>query len=148
MSLMSSIRASHAVRLTQEFVGYLGASVAALALDVGVLWGLTHLMDTNYLLASAIGYCTGAVLHYILSVKLVFGARRVESPRLEFVLFSAIGVIGLIATQLVLKLFVDALHTDVMIGKVFAVGVSFVLNFTVRKAVLFSVRPAVAGKRG
>lgn len=127
--------------LAMEFAGYLAVSVAALALDVGLLTLLASVVHINYLAASAIGYCAGAVLHYILSVRFVFGARRLTDTRVEFVIFSLIGVVGLIATQIILKLSVDGLGLNYLVGKVGAVGVSFVLNFTIRKAMLFNVKP-------
>src|SRR5207342_3667899 len=38
---LKTLRADHPVRLTGEFAGYLAVSVAALALDVGLLWVMT-----------------------------------------------------------------------------------------------------------
>jgi len=124
--------------ISGEFWRYLMASVLALGLDFGLLYLLTEQAGLHYLTSSAISYSTGAVLHYIVSVSFVFRERRVTDPRLEFVGFFAIGLLGLAANQLVLKAAVDGLALSYLIGKVAAVGVSFTLTFVTRKAVLFT----------
>ena len=123
-----------------EFWRYLMASVLALGLDFGLLYLLTERVGLHYLSSSAISYSTGAVLHYVISVTFVFRERRVADPRLEFLGFFAIGLLGLAANQLVLKAAVDGLALSYLVGKVAAVGVSFILTFVTRRAVLFTTK--------
>ena len=124
--------------LNGEFWRYLAASVTALGLDFGLLWLLTSRVGLHYLTSSAISYSTGALLHYAISVTLVFRERRLADRRMEFVGFFAIGLLGLAANQLVMKAAVDGLHQSYLLGKVAATGVSFVLTFVTRRAVLFT----------
>ena len=121
-----------------EFWRYLLASVVALALDFGLLWLLTSRLGLHYLTSSAISYSAGAVLHYAISVRLVFRERRVSDRRKEFLGFFAIGLMGLAANQLVMRAAVEVLEQSYLIGKVAAVGVSFILTFVMRRAVLFT----------
>jgi putative flippase GtrA len=121
-----------------EFWRYLAASVASLSLDFGLLWLLTERVGLHYLSSAAISYSAGCVLHYALSVTLVFRARRVADRRMEFVGFFAIGLLGLAANQLVLKAAVELAGVSYLLGKVAATGVSFVLTFVTRRAVLFT----------
>jgi putative flippase GtrA len=123
-----------------EFWRYLAASVAALALDFGLLWLLTSRLGLHYLTSSAISYSAGAVLHYAISVTLVFRERRLADRRMEFMGFFAIGLLGLAANQLVMKAAVDGLGQSYLLGKVAATGVSFVLTFVTRRAVLFTAK--------
>lgn len=130
--------------LSGEFWRYLSASIAALGLDFGLLWLLTEHAGLHYLSSAAISYSAGAVLHYAISVRLVFRERRMADRRMEFASFFAIGLVGLAANQLVLKAAVDLAGVGYLLGKVAATGASFVLTFAARRAVLFTAaRPVV-----
>jgi putative flippase GtrA len=124
--------------LSGEFGRYLSASVAALSLDFGLLWLLTEHAGLHYLTSAAISYSAGALLHYAISVRLVFCERRVTDRRLEFVSFFAIGLVGLAATQLVLKAAVDYAGLGYMAGKFCATGASFVMTYVARRGLLFT----------
>ena len=124
--------------VTGEFWRYLTASVMALGLDFGLLWLLTEHAGLHYLTSAAISYSAGAVLHYAISVRLVFRERRLADPRLEFASFFAIGLVGLAATQFVLQAAVEILGVGYLLGKVAATGASFVLTFVARRALLFT----------
>jgi putative flippase GtrA len=121
-----------------EFWRYLAASVASLGLDFGLLWLLTERAGLHYLTSAALSYSAGCALHYAISVTLVFRARRVADRRMEFAGFFAIGLLGLAANQLVLKAAVELAGVGYLLGKVAATGVSFVLTFVTRRAVLFT----------
>jgi putative flippase GtrA len=123
---------------------YFAVSVVALAVDYGLLVALTERGRLHYLTASAISFTCGAVVHYALSVTLVFRTRRVADRRVEFIAFFAIGLIGLAVTQAVLAIAVEWLGLSYVVGKLAATGISFVLNFAARKAVLFTEGPAEA----
>jgi len=117
---------------------YFLVSVVALGVDYGLLLALTEIAHLHYLASSAISYTTGSIVQYALSVALVFRTRRLSDPRMEFAAFFGLGLFGLAATQLILKVSVDGLGLSYTIGKVGAVGVSFALNFVARKAILFT----------
>jgi putative flippase GtrA len=121
-----------------EFWRYLAASVVALGLDFGLLWLLTSGLGLHYLTSSAISYTAGAVLHYAISVRLVFRERPVADRRKEFLGFFAIGLVGLGANQLVMRAAVEVLGHSYLVGKVAAVAVSFILTFVLRRAILFT----------
>lgn len=124
---------------TSEFRRYVLASALALGVDFGLLYLLTQYAGFHYITAATISYCTGALVHYVISINLVFRNRSVADRRIEFAAFFAVGLLGLGATQLVLKIAVEGLGLNVMVGKAAATGVSFGLNFLVRKLVLFRV---------
>jgi putative flippase GtrA len=129
---------ARAAAVSGEFWRYLAASVIALGCDFGLLWLLTERAGMHYLASSAISYSTGAVLHYVISAAFVFRERRLSDRRAEFIGFFAIGLFGLAVSQLVMKAAVEGLGQSYLFGKVAAVGVSFVLTFVTRRAVLFT----------
>jgi putative flippase GtrA len=124
--------------LAHEGVRYLLVSGLALGLDWGILVALTEIGRLHYLVSSTVSYCVGAVAHYGLSVRLVFRTRRLTDRRAEFVGFFATGLFGLAVTQSVLWLCVNGLGFGYMIGKIAAVGISFVMGFLMRKVLLFT----------
>jgi putative flippase GtrA len=74
---------------------------------------------------------------YGLSVTFVFRERRMTDRRFEFICFVAIGMLGLAVNQLVLVGAVEGLALSYAVGKAAAAGISFVVNFAARRALLF-----------
>ena len=125
-------------RLIREFIGYGLSSGAGLALDYGLLVGLTELAHLPVGLSTAIGFCAGLVLVYFMSIRLVFKERTVSNAWAEFVTFCAIGLAGLAITEglmLGLTLYVGIPYA---LAKIPTAGIVFLFNFVARKAMLFT----------
>jgi putative flippase GtrA len=125
-------------RLIADLVGYGAASVAALALDYGLLLLCHQALGLSYLVAAAIGFSGGLALVYFLSVAFVFKDRRRAAPAVEFSTFVAIGVAGLLITEALMYLLVDRFGLPAAAAKIPTAGVVFLFNFTARRALLFS----------
>jgi putative flippase GtrA len=128
--------------LFHESWKYLFVSVVALAVDFGLLVGLTELCRLRYLVSAAVGFCAGLGVNYALSVTLVFRERRLSSRWLEFAGFFVIGALGLGLNQVLMKTFVETFGLAYALAKVPATGVGFVFNFVTRKLLLFSAPDA------
>ena len=120
-----------------EFLRYFVASAAALGADVG-LYRLGLQLGWAYSLAALLGFCAGAVVAYIASVRWVFSARTVRNPGLEFGIFVAVGVAGLLLTELLLWIAIGRLGLPPIWSKLGTSAVVFVFNFVLRKLLLFS----------
>ncbi len=121
-----------------EFARYLLVALAALAVDMLILSVMVRGFEIPIPWAAAAGFLGGGWVNYALSVRLVFAQRRMSSsPRSEFLYFMAIGVAGLLVTEVVMAagvvLFPEALGAI----KLAAAGVTFMINFLLRKMVLF-----------
>jgi putative flippase GtrA len=125
-----------------EFIRYFGCSAVALAADAGVYTACMKLLGWGYASAAAVGFVTGLVIVYALSVRLAFRTRRLADARAEFTLFAAIGAFGLVLTEALLWALVDGLDTEPVVARFLAAGLVFVANFSLRKLVLFSRRTA------
>ena len=136
------MRGAPAARLAGETWKYFLVSLVALAVDYGLLVFLTEVVRLHYLVSAAIGFCAGLAVNYALSVTLVFRERRLKSRRLEFAAFFAIGAIGLILNEALMKLFVETFGLGYVLAKIPATGVGFAFNFGLRKALLFTAAPA------
>jgi putative flippase GtrA len=117
---------------------YFLVSALSLGVDLGVFWTLVNKIGVHYLAANIVSVSAGLVVNYALSVTLVFKARRLKSRQAEFIGFVLIGLAGLAVNEALVALFVGGLGLGTLLGKVAAAGGSFVFNFGVRKALLFS----------
>ena len=120
----------------RELVLYGLASALALAVDWGLLLVLSRL-GANYLAASAVGFVCGMAVAYGLSVSMVFRHRPVSDRRREFAGFLGVGLAGLVLTQGLMALWVEALRLEPGLAKAPTAGLVFAFNFTVRRALLF-----------
>ncbi len=84
-------------------------------------------------LATAVGFCTGLLVNWILSVKFVFrqvADREEASSKKSFALFSLIGVIGLIITEVGILLLVALLPTFSLFGTTALLGTTWTKWFS------------------
>ncbi len=145
------VRGARAARRLAEFIRYFAASAGALCVDTG-LYRLGLQAGIAYQWAALIGFGAGAVVAYVASVAWVFEARTIRRATLEFGLFVAIGVAGLLLTEALLWLQIERWGLPPLWSKAGAAGVVFIFNFAVRKTLLFGPRqvsaepmPAAAG---
>ena len=130
-------------RVAGEGSRYLVASGLALTLDFGVYVGLIRLAGVAYLVAAPIGFTLGLAAIYALSVRWVFTHRRLADARVEFAIFSIIGVAGLGLNQLVLFVAVDRLSAPYELAKLASAAIVFCFNFGLRRLLLFTARKVV-----
>jgi putative flippase GtrA len=132
-------RSVNALRnLLQEGARYFIASAIALAIDAGAYVALIRLGRVDYLVAAPIGYALGIAVIYVLSIRWVFGTRRLNDERSEFLLFALIGITGLLMNQLVIYVCVEALSATYEVAKLTSAVLVFGANFGGRKLLLFT----------
>lgn len=106
--------------------------------DFGSLYILTDIIKVHYLISAAIAFTLGLITNYSLSIIWVFSKRTVADKRLEFILFSMIGLVGLGLNEVIIWFFTEWIHFHYLISKVFSTVVVFFWNFFARKKILFS----------
>ncbi|MDP6345247.1 MAG: GtrA family protein [Alphaproteobacteria bacterium] len=121
-----------------ELPRYFVVSGVALAADVTALYLLSQWFGAHYLIANPIAFILGAVVAYLGSVHWAFRSRRLQNAGLEFAIFAAIGVAGLVVNEAVLWLGIEVAALSLLLAKFGAAGASFAFNFVVRKLLLFS----------
>jgi putative flippase GtrA len=120
-----------------EFVRYFAVSLAALSIDFACLFAFVA-AGLHYLAANALAFALGALAAYLGSVRWVFARRRLADRRLEFALFAAIGAAGLLVNEIALWACLSMAATSLTVAKLGAASVSFLFNYGVRRAILFS----------
>jgi putative flippase GtrA len=127
-------------RLMPELSYYTIVSAVALAVDLVLFTALTR-GGMRAAVAGLCGYSVGLVLHYILSVRFVFEARSQDKSTVrQFIEFVVSGLIGLAITWLIIAVATEWLHLPALIGKIGAVGTSFIVVFLLRRGIVFAGR--------
>jgi putative flippase GtrA len=121
----------------KEAIGYGAASAGALVVDMSILWVLVRFFAWGYLAAATASFFAGAIVAYILSLKLAFKQHRLGDRRVEFVSFVAIGTVGLAINAGVISLAVRYLGLHYLLAKCVAAGFTFMCNFIARRQILF-----------
>lgn len=127
-------------KLSFELFGYAIASAVALGVDMGLLKALVSLAGWHYLVAATVSFIVGAVVAYTLSVRLAFGSRRVTNRSVEFLYFAGLGVVGLGVNAAAISVCVGLVGLALMQAKLVAATCTFVTNFSLRRALLFTPR--------
>jgi len=118
---------------------YVLASVVALGADTG-LFMLLVLQGLLPVTASAIGYCTGIIVHWLVSSRAVFAdetaARGTRERHKQKLLFVGSALVGLALTMAIVG-GGHALGLLPIIAKIIAIIVSFQATYMLRRAVVF-----------
>lgn len=135
--LISSILSKSDKTFIQLFrYGFVGG--IAYCVDFGFLFFLTEVIKIHYLISAAIAFILGLITNYALSILWVFPKRTLADKRMEFLIFSIIGLIGLGLNEVIIWSFTELIHFHYLISKIFSTIVVFFWNFLARKKVLFS----------
>lgn len=124
--------------VAKEWLRYVAAGLVALGVDFGIYVGLIRLAGVHYLVAAPLGFAFGLATVYLLSIRWVFGYRRLADRRAEFALFAMIGLAGMALNQGIIYLAVQAMPGAYEIAKILSAGMVFCFNFVSRKLLLFT----------
>ena len=111
------------------------ASIVVL-IEIGSFWLLNSVVNINYLMATAISMLVGIILNWLGSKYLVFKESRFL-PVKEFTLVFVVSLVGLAIQITTIYVMVDKLHLVPLMGKIAAIGITFVWNFFIRRVYIF-----------
>lgn len=139
----------------KEFARYLVVGGTAFLVDYGVLYlSKTFLFqslgDLGVYLATALGFLAGLVYNYVLSLVWVFRSAKDQKKGRTlgaFLLFSIIGIIGLLLTEGGMFLGYQLLHINYLIVKLFVAAVVLLWNYGARKILIFKDEKTACSKK-
>lgn len=134
--------------MLHQFLRYVVVGGIAFAVDFGSLYLLTELAGIHYLVSALIAFVLGLIVNYLLSKSWVFDRRSMNDAATEFLVFAAIGVVGLGLNEMILWILSGKMHIHYMAGKAVSAGIVLVWNFGARRRALFSSRPLPCGLHG
>lgn len=123
--------------LRHQFTRYLVVGGLAFVVDFGLLYLLTEFAGLHYLISAAIAFLFGLITNYCLSLLWVFDRRTMDNAAIEFVIFTAIGIVGLGLNEVIIWFVREKIHFHYMIAKMISAGIVLIWNFGARKSVLF-----------
>lgn len=107
--------------------------IIAAPIDLGGYIILKSVFDINYILAATISFCLSLLANYALSVRWVWKRRSGRQRKIDAIVFSIIGFIGLLLTDLFVYVFTDQLHFNYIFSKLIAFVIVFFWSFTSRR---------------
>lgn len=125
-----------------EFFRYILVGGSAFLVDIGIMYLFKeYIFQGRYLyLAVFIGYTAGLIYNFFFSCKFVFedGFAKIKNKEISsFIIFTIIGIIGLILTELFMKLFVDVIGIYYVISKILTGALVMFWNYIARKVIIF-----------
>ncbi|WP_299070645.1 GtrA family protein [Accumulibacter sp.] len=124
----------------RQFAQYVCVGGLAFGVDIAALFLLTEKVGFHYISSASIAFVLGLATNYILCVAVVFDYRALQNRAHEFVIFSLIGVAGLLLNNLLIFLFTEFLGFYYLVSKAGAAVFILFFNFFLRRLWLFSER--------
>ena len=129
-----------------QFFRYCFVGGLAFLVDFAVSWLLFRFVFGEQKqfgwVANSLSFIAGLAVNYVISTFWIFKNSKVDNKLVEFISFAAIGVVGLLITIGITKLFElwlgDKTSLFQIIAKLVATAVSFLWNFFARKILLYS----------
>ena len=109
----------------------------AFLVDYGLLFSLTEFFHFHYLLSATISFIAGLIVNYAISTRWIFRHSKLDNRLMEFIIYSLIGVIGLLINNAMLYLLTDSFHIHYMFSKLITAAIVMGWNFIGRKIILF-----------
>jgi putative flippase GtrA len=120
-----------------QFIRYIFVGGTAFITDAGTLI-ILHNMGIHYLVATAFAFIVGLTVNYSISKKTVFVTTTKNVGKIaEFAIHGAIGLAGLVLTEIIMFLITDILGVYFMISKVITATIVLFWNFIARKIILY-----------
>ncbi|MFW5395813.1 MAG: putative flippase GtrA [Candidatus Accumulibacter regalis] len=126
--------------IMRQFAQYVCVGGLAFGVDIAALFLLTEKVGFHYISSASIAFVLGLATNYILCVAVVFDYRALQNRAHEFVIFSLIGVAGLLLNNLLIFLFTEFLGFYYLVSKAGAAVFILFFNFFLRRLWLFSER--------
>ena len=137
MTLKTKIKKKTDNVLFQIIRYFISGGIAAVV-DFGLLYLLTEFFGLYYLWSAVISFSVGLLITYLFSITWIFNQRRISNRWIELLIFSVIGVVGLLLTYLFMQYFTEVINLHYMLSKVLTTIIVFFWNFLTKRFVLFT----------
>jgi putative flippase GtrA len=112
----------------------------AFVVDFGLLFLLTDYGGLHYQCSAALSFIAGLGVNYLLSIRWVFHAEPEGRNQVaDFLMFAAIGVIGLLLNALIIYLCTELLGIYYLLSKIISTIIVFLWNFLGRRFILSNI---------
>ena len=133
----SSVLGSSTNNLYIQLFRYTIVGGFAFIIDIGALALLTEYFHIHYLVSAGFAFSLGLITNYSLSILWVFDKRSLSNRYAEFIMFTAIGLVGLVLNEFFMWFFTEKVSFHYMISKLTSTFFIYAWNFSIRKLLLF-----------
>lgn len=132
--------------ILNEFIRYIFVGGTAFIVDIVTLYFFktkvfSELGEIGIYLSTALGFFSGLIFNYIFSLIFVFKSAKEERKGrnlFSFLLFSLIGIIGLVLTEAGMYVGVDLFNINYIVTKIMVAIIVLVWNYAARKIFIFT----------
>jgi putative flippase GtrA len=130
----------------RRIITYLIAGSIAAGTDIGLFFVFMQYLRWYYLVASALSFCAGFVVSFLLQKFWTFEDNRMHVIHYQLVQFAGVGLLNLGVNSLALYVLVDHFGVLELVSKVTASLISAFFSFFIYKYIIFrkEVSPANA----
>ena len=122
----------------QQLVKYFVIGGLAAITNLSIFYMLAYLANIYYLVSSAIGFVSGAVVNYTLNKKYTF-KNTYRNKAKQFTVFLIVASTSLIWNELLIYFFVEYFALAKMLAAVLSVGIVFFWSFAMHKIITFGI---------
>ena len=140
MTLYSLVPKSLQKIITPTFFRYGIMAVIVVGIELFSFWVLNTPLKINYLVATILSLLLGILLNWIGSRYYVFGQSR-HTAKKEFLLVLTSSLAGAALQSAVVYTTVEILHGQPIVGKLFAILITFFWNYIIRKRYIYNKNP-------
>ena len=137
MGLIAKLLVNDTNNWLAQLFRYIIVGGIAFLVDYGLLFLLTEYFHFHYLLSATISLIAGLIVNYAISTRWIFRHSKLDNRLMEFIIYSLIGVIGLLINNIILYLLTDFFHIHYMLSKLITAAIVMGWNFIGRKIILF-----------
>lgn len=123
-----------------QFSKYLVVGGAAFVIDFLTLYSLTEWFGIYYIASASIGFLAGLIFNYGLCLAWIFDHRAIRNQTHEFLIFSTIGIAGLILNNAIIYALTEWAGFYYLASKLLAAVLILAFNFVLRRQILFTKR--------
>ena len=122
-----------------QFFRYLFVGGFAFLVDFFLLYFFSDICGIYYLISALFSFIISLFVNYLISTYWVFNKNQIENKIIEFGIFSLIGVIGLIFTEIILYLCTDIFGIYYLVSKIIATAIVMFWNFLARRIMFYGM---------
>jgi putative flippase GtrA len=120
-----------------KFIKYFFVGGIAAIVNLLVFFIFAKLLQFNYFIIGALAFIIATFVNYILSIRYVFKSGTRFEKKKELFWVYIVSAIGLAENEVVLYIFINLLHVEIMISQIMAIGAVFIWNYIARNSFVF-----------
>jgi putative flippase GtrA len=120
-----------------KFIKYFIVGGIAALINIIIFFIFAKVLRFNYFAIGALAFIVATFINYILSIKYIFKSGIRFDKQKELFWIYIVSIIGLIENEVILYLFINLLHAEIMISQIIAIGIVFIWNYIARNNFVF-----------